>query len=271
MYNRDMSDLPTISSRSNPLVKQVRALRQRKTRKDTGTFLVEGIHHVGQAVEANWEVEVLLYSPKQLNSDYAIALVDRARRDGIRCQPVSKLVAENMAEKDHPQGILAVVRVREWNFEKLTARAPRRMVACVSPQDPGNVGAILRTIDAVGADGLFLLDGGVDPFHPSVIRASMGTIFWKPVVQADYGAFVQWAEAGNYHIIGASCRASLDYRQLEPQPPWILLLGSEQKGLSEEQLQACTVGVSLPMYGKASSLNLAVSAGILLYEFGDKK
>jgi TrmH family RNA methyltransferase len=106
----------------------------------------------------------------------------------------------------------------------------------------------------------------VELYHPAVIRSSMGTIFWKPVVQSSFNEFVEWARTGEYHIIGASARGAADYQSIVPQVPWALVLGNEQKGLSPEHLQACDVTVSLPMRGRASSLNLAVAAGVLLYQ-----
>jgi TrmH family RNA methyltransferase len=145
-----------------------------------------------------------------------------------------------------------------------------RAVALVSPQDPGNVGTILRSMDAVGTDTLFLLDGGVELYHPTVVRASMGTLFWKPIIQTTFESFREWARAGNLQLIGTSAKASDDYQSLAPQTPWVLVLGNEQKGLSPEQSAACDVTISLPMRGRVSSLNLAVAAGVLLYQFAGK-
>jgi TrmH family RNA methyltransferase len=142
-----------------------------------------------------------------------------------------------------------------------------RAVALVSPQDPGNVGTILRTMDAVGAEVLFILDGGVELYHPSLVRASMGTLFWKPVIHASFNEFADWARAAEIQLIGTSAHADVSYQTLVPQSPWTLVLGNEQKGLSPEQRDACDVTVSLPMQGRVSSLNLSVAAGILLYQF----
>jgi len=271
-YNHGVEKLPLISSRSNPLVKQVRALRQRKARQETGLFLTEGIHHVGEAVGAGWEIEYLLYAPALLTSDFARQLVDEQSRRGLRCVALTSDLFASLADKDNPQGILTVVRQRHLTLEQLT---PENLVwgaAVVSPQDPGNVGTILRTLDAVGADGLFLLDGGVDQYHPSVVRASMGTLFWKPVVQASFADFVIWARKNGYQLIGSSSHAATDYRDVKhANVPTILVLGSEQKGLTPKQVAACDLVVSLPMRGRASSLNLAVAAGILLYpRMGEK-
>ena len=253
---------PLITSLSNPLIKQARALRQKKARIESRLFLVEGIHPVGECVEAGWDVESILYAPGLLTSHFAHDLISRL---SFKPQPVTPQVMESLADKENPQGIIAVVRQKQKHLDEISSI--RSAVALVSPQDPGNVGTILRTLDAVGADVLFLLDGGVDTYHPSVIRSSMGTLFWKPIIQTSFDDFVRWARKEKYQLIGSSAHADVDYQTFEPKSPWVLILGNEQKGLSPEQIKACDASVSLPMKGRVGSLNLAVAAGVLLYQF----
>jgi TrmH family RNA methyltransferase len=253
-----------ITSSANPLIKQARALRQKKARDESGLFLVEGILHVGEAAEAGWDFESLLYCQERLKSEFGRQLVDKLIHDGVRCQPVSESAFESFAEKENPQGIAALVHQKQREINDIASF--KLAVAVVAPQDPGNVGTILRTIDAVGADGMILLDGGADPYHPSAVRASMGTLFWKPFFSATFPAFVDWAKAGGFRLIGTSAHATEDYRQIRLDArPTVLLLGSEQKGLLPAQLAACSDLISLPMRGRATSLNLAVAAGIFLY------
>jgi RNA methyltransferase, TrmH family len=261
VYNGDMKK-PIITSLGNPLVKQVRALRQKKARSESGLFLVEGIHHVGEVVEAGWDVEEIIYAPGLLTSSFARDLVDRL---DSKPQPVSEQVMDSMADKENPQGILALVHQKKTQLNEL--KQVNRAVALVSPQDPGNVGTILRTMDAVGADALFLLEKGVELYHPTVVRSSMGTLFWKPIVQTSFNEFIQWAHTGNYQLVGTSAHGTADYKKFVPQSSWVLVLGNEQKGLSPEQIKACDVTLSLPMQGRVSSLNLSVAAGVLLYQF----
>jgi TrmH family RNA methyltransferase len=261
-----------ISSHTNPLVKQIRSLRQKKGREEMGLFLVEGIHPVGEAVEAGWNLEMLVYAPDLLTSEFAHHLVDEQSRRGVRCVALARDLFTAIAEKDNPQGILAFARQRHFNLDGLSPKTFRWGAAAVSPQDPGNVGTILRTLEAVGADGLFLLDGGVELYHPSVVRASMGTLFWKPVVQASFDDFTQWRRKHGYQLVGSSAHAETDYREFrQGNRPTILLLGNEQKGLSPKQIAACDVVVSMPMKGRVSSLNLAVAAGVLLYQMMENK
>jgi TrmH family RNA methyltransferase len=249
-----------ISSLTNPLIKQVRALRQLKARAATGLFVVEGIHHVGEAMAAGWDIEAVLCAPAKLKSDFALQLLNRFPG---RIEQVSPEVFEAVAGKDNPQGILAIVRQRNRLLVDLGDISCG--VALVSPQDPGNLGAVLRTLDAVRGDALFVLDGGVDHYHPTAIRASMGTCFWVPIVYTGFDDFVIWARSHHCGLIGTSARGGADLVDFRPAPPWILVLGSEQKGLSAEQKDACDAVLSLPMRGRSSSLNLAVAAGILLY------
>lgn len=271
-----------ITSHSNPKIKQVRALRQRKTRQESGLFLVEGIRHVGEAVEAaeqrgrdearpGPQIESIFYAPDLLTSDFARSLVAEQAARGVACYPVTAEVFDSLADKENPQGILAVVREHSTRLEDLTAANFPWGVALVAPQDPGNIGTILRTIDAVGASGLLLLDSSADPYHPGAVRASMGAVFWYPLVSVRFEAFSAWARQHGYAVIGTSAHGSRDYREVDTYPiPRILLMGSEREGLSPEQTAACTDLLRLPMRGRATSLNLAVATGVMLYEMLEK-
>jgi RNA methyltransferase, TrmH family len=261
-----MSPSEIITSRSNPLIRSARMLREGKERKKTGKFLVEGILPVGEASAADWQIDSILYAPELLESDFARNLISEISEKGVRCAPVSADVLESLAEKENPQGIIAIVNQKTTLLESLSPHVIQYAIALVAPQDPGNVGTILRTLDAAGGDGLFLLEGGVDLFHPSVVRASMGAFFWKPVVRSTFMEFVGWARQNRYRLIGTSAHAEIDYRSVKVDDTLsILVLGNEQKGLSKDQLAACDVVVRIPMRGRASSLNLAVAASVLMY------
>jgi TrmH family RNA methyltransferase len=255
-----------ITSRSNPKVKQARRLRQRKARQSSGLFLVEGIRHVGEAVEAGADIEALYYASDQLKSTFAHRLIESQAKIGTPCHALATEVFASIAEKENPQGILAVVHQKHTRLDQLDAHNFDWGVALVSPQDPGNLGTILRAIDSTGASGLILLDDCVDPYHPNAVRASMGALFWYPVVQASFSEFARWASAQGYHIYGTSAHAHRDYRQVNSYArPRILLMGSERQGLSPEQVTVCEQVIRLPMLGHATSLNLGVATGIFLY------
>jgi TrmH family RNA methyltransferase len=255
-----------ITSASNPVVKLARSLRQRKARESEGLFLVEGIHNVGAAVEAGWTIDAILYCQDLFSSDFATQLIQEQHAAGVKCHCLFSQIFTSLVEKENPQGILAIVQQRKNGLDGITPGKIKWAAAVLSPQDPGNVGSILRTIDCVGADGLFLLDGGVDVYHPSSVRASMGALFWKSVIQASFTKFAIWAHSNGFILAGSSAHAAMDYRSLaRVENPCILILGNEQKGMIQEQMDACDLMVSLPMHGHSSSLNLSVAAGILLY------
>jgi TrmH family RNA methyltransferase len=283
----DAPGITAITSRDNPKIKLVRALRQRKERDASGLFLVEGIHHVGEGVSASanagastsvvWgesqapRLEYICFSPELLTSDFALQLIQEQAQHGVPCYSLPADLFASLAEKENPQGILAVARQRRCSLKGLnTANFPWG-VALVAPQDPGNVGAIMRTIDAVGASGLLLLDSSADPYHPSAVRASMGTIFWYPIVCAPFSEFARWAKGNGYGIIGTSAHGSQDYRAAgEYTKPLILLMGSEREGLTDEQKSACDLLVRMTMRGHVSSLNLAIATGVMLYTMLEK-
>src|SRR5687768_16479532 len=229
--------MPPITSRSNPKIKEARSLKQRKTRAETGLFVVEGIRHVAEALEAGAPVEYLIYAPDMLNSPFARELLDKQRLRGMPMHSTTPAVYESLSERENPAGLLAVVRQQRRRLAEVTPANLRWAVAAVAPQDPGNVGTLIRTVDAVGADGLLLLDAGVDPYHPSAVRASLGSLFWVPVANASFAEFAAWSRQHGYHVYGSSARGSVDYLSVERYAqPAILLLGSEREGLSPEQL-----------------------------------
>lgn len=251
-----------IQSRSNLLVKLARSLRERKAREETGLFLVEGIHHVGEAIQAGWKIEAILHAPDSLKSEFAKDLL--AKFDG-RQEAVSTDIMDYVASKENPSGILAIVHQQGADLARLGSI--RQGVAIVAAQDPGNVGTIIRTMDACGAQGLFLLDGGVDAYHPTAIRAAMGASFRQPIAKSSFAAFVAWARERGCQLLATSAHADRSYMEWRPTDPWILVLGSEQKGLTVDQTKACDIALTIPMVGRVSSLNLAVAASILLYHF----
>lgn len=258
-----MMDL--ITSRNNPKIKQARALRHRKERSATGLFLVEGIRQVAAAVEAEAAVEYVCYAPDLLTSPFARELIERESTLGRPCYATSGEVFASISEKDNPAGIIAVVRQARLSLDSLAQDSFTWGAALVAPQDPGNVGAILRTLDAVGADGLCLLDNAVDVHHPSAVRASMGALFSLPVVTASFKEFAEWVKMRGYSVLGTSAHAATDYRAAAYRRPVILLMGSEKEGLTADQMKVCDLLVRLPMHGRVTSLNLAVAAGVMLY------
>jgi TrmH family RNA methyltransferase len=267
----DAVPMSIITSRQNPKVKQIRALRQRKSPSKQELFVIEGIRHVGEAAEAGLQIEYVMYAPDLLTSEFAYTLIHRLSDQGVPCYRTTGEIFAAFAEKDHPQGLIGVAHKRKYLLSDLNPNNFNWGVALVSPQDPGNVGTILRTIDGVGSSGLLLLENSVDEYHPTAIRASMGSLFWKPIVRATFADFSSWVHKFGYKIYGSSAQGDVDFREQENyQLPAILLSGSEREGLSKNQASICHKLLRLSMKGRATSLNLAVAVGILLYDMRAK-
>ena len=253
-----------ITSRRNPLIRLARSLRRGKERRETGLFIVEGLRHTGELLASDFTTEFILYAPESLTSEYGEGLLDAARRAGVPVHSTTAEILDTLSEKKSAAGILAVARRSNLAFTDL---APGGWtVALVAPHDPGNIGTILRTMDAFRARALLLLDGGADPWQPGTIRASMGAIFNHPVVESAFTDFTAWTAAYGVPIYGTSAHASANIRELAAAPtPAVLLFGSEREGLTPEQQAVCTQVLHIPIHGRGTSLNLAVAAGIALY------
>jgi TrmH family RNA methyltransferase len=172
----------------------------------------------------------------------------------------------SLVEQDGRHGLAAVVRQRWTRLDALRPDRDDCWVALDAVQYPGNLGTVLRTADAVGAKGVLLLEASADPHDPASVRASMGALFGLRLVRTGFAELAAWAGRHGVVMIGSSPSAGLDYRTATYRRPLLLLLGGEARGLSAEQLAACDRVVAIPMAGRGDSLNLAVAAGLLLYE-----
>ena len=256
-----------IASSSNPLVKRARKLRQRKHRQAEGTFIVEGIAPTAQALH-HADVEVVMYSPELLTSERALELVQSASGD-IRVVAVPPDVFGSFSDRDHPVGIAAIGRAKTLRLRDLEVGADSIFVALHEVGNPGNLGTIVRTADAAGAAGVIAIGESTDYWHPSSIKASMGTVFTTPLV-AIPGAreAVTWARDNAMTIVTTTAHTEIEHWSTTYSRPALLLFGSEGHGLSDDLLDEGDLAVRIPMRGSATSLNLAVAVGIVLYEAG---
>jgi TrmH family RNA methyltransferase len=253
-----------ISSISNPRIKYIRSLEHRQEREQTGQFFIEGIRIVGEAVQMEAGVETMVYAPDLLRSQFALDLVQTQQERGVLCLEVTPEVFKSLSAKDGPQGIAAVVRQRWERLEGVRLADELCWVALDEAQDPGNIGTILRTGDAVGSAGLILLGNSADPYDPVALRASMGAVLSQRLVKASFAEFVYWKQ--DYTVIGTSGASATSCRNVMYPRPVVLLMGSERQGLSQQQQAVCDLVVSIPMVGRSDSLNLAVATGVILYE-----
>ncbi|HEX2058220.1 MAG TPA: RNA methyltransferase [Actinomycetota bacterium] len=252
-----------ISSPSNPLLKRIRKLRQRKHRAAEGALFVEGIAPVWAAIDAGAGVELLVVAPDLLTSDRAGELLSRVDA------PVSQLTAgafESIAERENPSGLGALVAIPSRALDDVVLDETALVVALDEVGNPGNLGTIVRTADAAAAAAVVVAGDAADAWHPGAVKASMGTVFSTPVVAAPLDEVLAWARKEALAVVATSAHGRVDHWFADYPDRCLLLFGSEATGLSQETLAAADEVVRIPQQGAASSLNLAVAAGIVIYE-----
>jgi RNA methyltransferase, TrmH family len=255
-----------ISSAANPLIRRVRRLGDRRHRRREGAFVVRGVQPVWQAVEAGADIEVLIVAPELLREPAAGMVAEQEAR-GVSVAKLTGELFERIGDRDGPAGLAAIVRKRTGGLADLAVRQDSVFVALHEVANPGNLGTIIRTADAAGAAGVILVGPSTDPFDPVAVKASMGAVFSVPVAaEPAPGAFLRWCGDRGVAVAVTSGSGSGSLWDVVLPRPLAILLGSEGAGLPDELLAAGDLRLRIPMTGTAESLNLAVAAGILLYE-----
>lgn len=255
-----------IVSASNPQVKEVVSLREHRERQRTGHFLIEGFRELSRAVQGGVPCERLFICPSLFLGTNESALIEQIQQAGSRVIVCAEAPFRRMSYRDRPDGLLAVAKVMRKELKALPLTDNPLYVIAESIEKPGNLGTILRSSDATGVTGMIVVDGCTDIFNPNVVRASVGTLFTVPVVEATLQEVLNWLRAQNIRLAAATPRATTLYSEACLTGPLAIAFGTEQLGLSEELLQAADLHVRLPMKGVADSLNVAMSTTVMLYE-----
>lgn len=255
-----------ITSPSNPFIKRVNSLHEKKFRVREGLFLAEGMRVVTEAVEAGTAPAFLIHGPDMSDHPILQRLAKATELAEGEVIETSADVLRKLSRKDNPQSVLGVFTQRDRILADLDRNQSYVWIVCESLKDPGNLGTILRTADAVGAGGVILLDNSCDPYSVEAVRASMGALFTVPLVQAQWDEFLPWLRSGPSFLVGASLNTDHDYQAIEYPAPTFLFMGNEQSGLPADYETACDALVKIPMRGKADSLNVAVATAVLIYE-----
>jgi RNA methyltransferase, TrmH family len=254
-----------ITAFSNPLVKQVRGLRDKKNRRESGLFMAEGLRILTEAREAGFFPETLFFSSGERHRllDTLIAETEAAGGEAIETTPD---ILSKATGKDNAQMLVGAYRQPVTELAQIDRDAAPLWFVAQALRDPGNIGTILRTGDAVGAGGLILVDDSADPYSVEAVRASMGAIFTQKVAKARWDEFVPWLRSGPAQLVGTSLKATQDYLDVMYEPPCFLLIGNEQQGLPAAYEEECDSLVKIPMAGRADSLNAAVAAAVMAFQ-----
>jgi len=261
----------TITSLQNDSVKLIRSLEMRKARRETGLFVAEGASVLLTARDNGWSPRMLVAGPGADEGSTGVALQRWAETAGAERLDVSAAVLEKIAAKDNPQSVLGVFEQRWTSLplpvaEPAAGALPPLWVVLEDIRDPGNLGTIMRTVDAAGASGIILAGNTCDPFSREAVRASMGSVFAVPLTRTDHAGLMGLAQAWSGDVIGTHLDGKVDYRGAGYRAPVLLVMGNEGAGLTEEVATACRKLVRIPMAGRLDSLNLAVATALMLFE-----
>ena len=254
-----------VTAFSNATVKLLRSLRDKKARREHGLFLAEGLRILTEARDSGRLPEIVAFSPEGSKHPLAAEIIATTEAAGGDVIETSTDILSKMSGKDNPQMLLGAYRQPDTSIARIDrAKAPLWIVA-QALRDPGNLGTILRTGDAVGAGGLILVDDSADPFSVEAVRASMGAVFTQEVATARWPEFLSWLRGGEGQLVGTSLKATQDYLDAEYQQPCFLLIGNEQQGLPSDYEAECDLLVKIPMAGRADSLNAAMAAAVIAF------
>lgn len=256
-----------VTSLANPIVKDIKALALKKFRDQQNAFLAEGLKLVIDALDLGWTIRTLVFSKSGIGNPAVEKIAARTVASGGLVLEVNDKVISAITRRDNAQMVVGVFEQRWTALAEVKPSGQDVWVALDRVRDPGNLGTVIRTVDAVGAKGVILVGETTDPYAIETVRATMGSIFAIPVARTSLQGFLAWRQGFKGIVAGTHLKGSVDYRSVDYSGwPVVLLMGNEQQGLPEELAASCDRLLRIPQAGRADSLNLAVATGVMLYE-----
>ncbi len=264
---QSIGHIKEITSVSNPIIKAIKGLHQKKNRETEGLFLAEGLKLVTDALLNSWQMKTLIYAKNISDQKQLQDIALKARAKGTDILEVSEKVLGSITRRDNPQMVVGIFHQNWTPLNKITPTNIDLWIALDRVRDPGNLGTIIRTADCAGAKGVLLIGNTTDPWSLEATRATMGSIFNIKLARCSSEEFINWRKNWSGLLVGTHLEGAVDYRSVNYQnQPVMVLMGNEQQGLSEEMVELCTQKVIIPMSGKADSLNLAIATAIMAFE-----
>ena len=254
-----------ITAFSNPTVKRLRSLRDKKARRTEGLFLAEGLRIIAEARDSGRLPEIIAFSAEGAKHPLAAEIIAATEAAGGEAIETTADILSKMSGKNNPQMLLGAYRQPDASLDRIERNASPLWICAQALRDPGNIGTILRTGDAVGAGGLILIDDCADPFSVEAVRASMGAVFTQQIATARWDVFIAWLRSGPGQLAGTSLKTDQDYLEAEYKQPCFLLIGNEQQGLPASYEAECDLLVKIAMAGRADSLNAAIAAAVMAF------
>ncbi|MFD1329073.1 TrmH family RNA methyltransferase [Mycoplana ramosa] len=256
-----------VTSLANPIVKDIKALAQKKARDETRSFIAEGLKLVIDALELGWTIRTLVYAKAAKGKPQVEQVAAKTFAKGGLVLEVSEKVMSTITRRDNPQMVIGVFEQRYSSLKDFRPKVGETYVALDRVRDPGNLGTIFRTADAAGASGVILVGETTDPFSLETVRATMGSVFAMPVAKTSVSDFLRWKKETGVKLVATHLAGAVDYRTIDyRKQPVVLLMGNEQAGIPEELAHEADALARIPQAGRADSLNLAIATGVMLFE-----
>ncbi|PLP56425.1 RNA methyltransferase [Mesorhizobium loti] len=264
---RAVGQVKEVTSLANPLVKDIKALALKKFRDSQNAFLAEGLKLIIDALDLGWQIRTLVFAKAGRGNQAVEKVAARTVASGGTVLEVSEKVLSAITRRDNPQMVVGVFSQKYITLKDIRPKNGDVWVALDRVRDPGNLGTVLRTVDAVGAKGVILIGDTTDPFSLETVRATMGSVFAVPVARTTADAFLSWRKGFQGLVAGTHLKGAVDYRSVDfSNRPVLLLMGNEQQGLPDDLAASCDRLLRIPQAGRADSLNLAVATGVMLFE-----
>jgi len=256
-----------ITSTQNQVVKDIKALSRKKDRMKSGRFVAEGLRFVMSAIQMNAKIDAIVYSDAVYRTEEGTTFINELiEKAEYKVLEIEEKIFGELSDTQSPQGIMALVHQPKFTWEQIM-KPHGFLIILDRIQDPGNLGTIIRTADAAGADGVILLKGTVDAYNPKVLRSTMGSVFEMPVIEG-----VTWEETFNnlseagYTFAATALEKSVEYDSVDYTKSSALIIGNEANGISDEIISQSDIAVKIPIVGSAESLNAGVAAAVMMYE-----
>ncbi|MEQ8168888.1 MAG: RNA methyltransferase [Candidatus Eremiobacterota bacterium] len=260
-----------ITSHDNPRIKFLKSLLTTQGRKKNKSFIIEGFKLFQEALNSGSQIECFFYSPAALEGREGLFLTDIIEKKNINSCLISDSIMNSLCDTVSPRGLVAVIK-KEINYTEEIDFSDHIWLMAYEIQDPGNLGTIIRTADAAGVKGIFLSTGTVDVTNPKVIRATMGSFFHTGLFKIkDIESFMLQSRKKGVTFITTSVSSGKEYFNIKYRTPVVLIAGNEGHGLPDDIIHQSDITVTIPVYGKAESLNVGIATGIILYEIARQK
>lgn len=264
---RAVGQVKEVTSLANPIVKDIKSLAMKKFRDQQNAFVAEGLKLVIDALDLGWTIDVLVFAKTAKGNPAVEKAAARTVASGGLVLEASEKVLAAITRRDNPQMVVGVFQQRWTALKDVRPAAGDVWVVLDRVRDPGNLGTVIRTVDAAGAKGVILVGDTTDPFSFETVRATMGSIFAAPLVKAGEEQFLAWRKGFSGLVVGTHLKGAVDYRTIDyAGKPLLLMMGNEQQGLPDTLAAACDRLALIPQAGRADSLNLAVATGVMLFE-----